>query len=70
MKKKGRLTGRGESVVKYEGAEKGVEYDNTREAKYESKTDSESTQQIEGDSKALNADMQYTVVDKSHKKRN
>ena len=68
-KKKGRLTERGERVVEYEGVENGVEYDNTRGAKYESKADSESVQQIEGDSKDLNVDMLYAVEDKSHKNR-
>ena len=34
--------------------EKEEEYDNRREVKYESKADSESVQQIEGDSKAPN----------------
>ena len=69
MKKKGRLTERGEGVVESEGVEKGEENGIAVGVKYEPKADSESVQQIEGDSKAPNADMLYAVVDKSHKKK-
>ena len=42
--------------------------DDVAELKYEPKADSEPGQQSEGDEKSLNADMLYTVVDKSRKK--
>ena len=51
------------------GVEKGEECDDMAGVKYEPKADSESVQQIEGDSKVPNADMLYAVVDKSHKKK-
>ena len=69
MKKKGKLTERGEGVVESGGVEKGEENDSTVGVKYEPKADSECVQQIEGDSKALNVEMLYAVVDKSHKKK-
>ena len=69
MKKKGKLTERGEGVVDSGGVEKREECDDMVAVMYEPKADSESVQQIEGDSKALNADMLYAVVDKSHKKK-
>ena len=69
MKKKGKLTERGEGVVESGGVEREKEYDNVVSVKYEPKVDSESVQQIEGDSKDLNVDMLYAVVDKSHKKK-
>ena len=37
--------------------------------KYDTEADSESVQQIEGDSKSQNVDMLYAVVGKSHKKK-
>ena len=69
MKKKGKLTERGEGVVKSGGMEKGEDNYNLAGVMYEPKADSESVQQIEGDSKAPNVDMLYAVVDKSHKKK-
>ena len=68
-KKKGKLTERGEGVVESVGVKNGGEYVNTVGVIYEPKTDSESVQQIEGDSKAQNVDMLYAVVDKSRKKK-
>ena len=69
MKKKGKLTERGEGVVESGGGEREEENDNLVGIRYEPKADSESVQQIEGDSKALNVEMLYAVVDKSHKKK-
>ena len=69
MKKKGKLTERGEGVVESVGVENGGEYDNTGGVSYEPKTDNESVHQIEGDSMAPNVDMLYAVVDKSRKKK-
>ena len=69
MKKKGKMTERGEGVVEIGGVEKGEEYGSMAGVMYEPKTDSESVQQIEGDSKAPNVDMLYAVVDKSRKKK-
>ena len=69
VKKKGKLMETGEGVVESGGMEKGEEYGSMAGVMYEPKTDSESVQQIEGDSKALNVEMLYAVVDKSHKKR-
>ena len=69
VKKKGKLAERGEGVVESGGVEKGEEYDDMVGVRYEPKADSESVQQIEGDSKAPNIEMLYAVVDKSHKKK-
>ena len=69
MKKKGMMTEEGEGVVESVGVEKGEEYDDMVGLKYEPMADSESGQQSEGDRKALNVDMLYAVVDKSHKKK-
>ena len=69
MKMKGNLTERGEGVVESGGVEREEENDNLVVVKYKPKADSESAHQIEGDSKAPNAEMLYAVVDKSHKKR-
>ena len=69
VKKKGKLTERGEGVVERGGVERGEECDDMAGVKYEPKADSESVQQIEGDIKAPNADMLYAVVNKSHKKK-
>ena len=69
MKKKGKLTERGEGVVKSEGVEREEENDNLVGDKNKPKADSESAHQIEGDSKDLNVEMLYAVVDKSHKKK-
>ena len=69
VKKKGKLTERGEGVVDSGCVEKGEDNDNTGGVRYEPKADSESVQQIEGDSKAQNVEMLYAVIDKSHKKR-
>ena len=69
MKKKGKLTERGEGVVESGGVEREEENDNLVGVKNKPKTDSESAHQIEGDSKDLNVDMLYAVVDKSHKKK-
>ena len=52
-----------------DGAEKGDESDDAAGLKYEPKADSESQQQSEGDSKAPNVYILYTVVDKSRKKK-
>ena len=70
MKKKGKLMKTGEGVVESGGVEKREERDDMAGVKYKSKADSESVQQIERDSKDLNVDMLYAVVDKSHKKKN
>ena len=71
MKKKGKLTERGEGVVESEGMEKGEEIDDMVGVKSdcELKEDSESVQENEENSKALNADMLYAVVIKSQKKK-
>ena len=69
MKKKGKLTERGEGVVESGDVEKGEEFDDMAGVMYEPKADSESVQQTEENSKALNVDMLYAVVDKSHKKK-
>ena len=69
MKKKGKLTERGEGVVKSGGVEREEKNDNFEGIKNKPKADSESAHQIEGDSKDLNVDMLYAVVDKSHKKK-
>ena len=69
MKKKGMMTEVGEGVVESVGVEKGEEYDDMVGLRYEPMADSESGQQSEGDGKALNFDMLYAVVDKSHKKK-
>ena len=69
MKKKGKLTERGDGVVESGGVEREEENDNLVGVKNKPKTDSESAHQIEGDSKDLNVDMLYAVVDKSHKKK-
>ena len=69
MKKKGKLTERGEGVVESGGVEREEENDNLVRVKNEPKADSEPTQQIEGDSKDLNVEMLYAVVDKSRKKK-
>ena len=69
MKKKGMMTEEGEGVVESVGVEKGEGNDDMVGLKYEPMTDSESGQQSEGDGKALNVDMLYAVVDKSHKKK-
>ena len=68
MKKKGKLTERGEGVVESGGVEKGEENDNAVGVMYEPKADSESVQQIEGDSNAPNVDMLYAVVNKSRRR--
>ena len=70
MRKKGKLTERGEGVVESGGVEMEEENVNMAGVMYEPKADSESVQQIEGDSKVLNVDMLYAVVDKSRKKKN
>ena len=69
VKKKGKLTERGEGMVKNGGVEREEENDTLVGVRYEPKADSESAHQIEGDSKDLNAEMLYAVVDKSHKKK-
>ena len=69
MKKKGKLMETGEGVVESGGVKKGEENDNMVGVMYEPKADSESVQQIEGDSKASNVEMLYAVVDKSRKKK-
>ena len=69
MKKKGKLTERGDGVVESGGVEREEENDNLVGVKNKPKADSESAHQIEGDSKDLNVDMLYAVVDKSHKKK-
>ena len=69
MKRKGKLTEKGEGVVETGGMEKGEKNDITG-VMCETKADRKSVQQIEGDSKALNVEMLYAVVDKSHKKKN
>ena len=69
MKKKGKLTERGEGVVESGGVEMEEENDTLVRVKSKPKADSESAHQIEGDSKALNVEMLYAVVDKSHKKK-
>ena len=69
VKKKGKLTERGEGVVESGGVEKEEENDDMVGVKNTPKADSESAHQIEEDSKALNVEMLYAVVDKSHKKR-
>ena len=69
MKKKGKLTERGEGVVKSGRVEREEENDNLVRVKNKPKTDSESAHQIEEDSKVLNVEMLYAVVDKSHKKK-
>ena len=69
MKKKGKLMETGEGVVESGDVEKREECDEMVGVMYEPKADSESVQQIEGDSKALNVEILYAVVDKSHKKR-
>ena len=69
MKKKGKLTERGEGVVESGGVEEEEENDDMVGVMYEPKADSESVQQIEGDSKAPNVEMLYAVVDKSRKKK-
>ena len=69
MKKKGKLMETGEGVVESGDVEKREECDEMVGVMYEPKADSECVQQIEGDSKALNVEMLYAVVDKSHKKR-
>ena len=70
VKKKGKLSERGEGVVESGGVEKREECDDMAGVMYEPKSDSESVQQIEEDSKAQNLDMLYAVVDKSHKNKN
>ena len=70
MKKKGKLSERGEGVVESGGVEKREECDDMVGVMCKPKADSESVQQTEGDSKALNGDVLYAVVDKSHKKKN
>ena len=52
MKKKGKLTERGEGVVESGGVEMGEENDDMVGVMYKPKSDSESVQQIEGDSKS------------------
>ena len=71
MKKKGKLTARGEGVVESEGVETREKNNDMARVMYETKADSESVQQIEGDSKASNVDVEmlYAVVDKSRKKK-
>ena len=69
MKKKGKSSERGEGVVESGGVEKREECGSMAGVMYEPKADSESVQQIEGNSKALNVDMLYAVVDKSRKKK-
>ena len=69
MKKKGKMTDEEEGKVVSGGAEEGDENNDAAGLKYEPKADSESQQQSEGDSKALNVDMLYAVVDKSRKKK-
>ena len=51
------------------GAKKSEDNGDVAELKYEPKADGEPGQQSEGDEKTSNADMFYTVVDKSHKKK-
>ena len=69
VKKKGKLAERGEGVMEKGGVEKGEEFDDMVGVIYEPKADSKTVQQTEGNSKALNVDMLYAVVDKSHKKK-
>ena len=69
MKKKVKLTERGEGVVESGGMEKGEEIDDMVRVKNKTEADSESAHQIEGGSKAPNVEMLYAVVDKSHKKK-
>ena len=69
MKKKGKLTERGEGVVESGGVEMGEENDNLVGVKNKTRADSESAHQIKEDSKDLNVEMLYAVVDKSHKKK-
>ena len=66
VKKKDKMTD--EEIGASGGAEKSEGNDDVAELKYEPKADSEPAQQSEGDEKSLNADMLYTVVDKSRKK--
>ena len=69
MKKKGKLTERGEGMVEAGDVENGGEYDSTGWVMYEPKTDSECVHHTEGGSKAPNVDMLYAVVDKSRKEK-
>ena len=69
VKKKGKLTEREDGVVESGGVEGEEENDNLVGDKNNPKTDSECAHQIEGDSKVLNVEMLYAVVDKSHKKK-
>ena len=69
MKKKGKLTERGEGVVESGCVERELANDNLVGVKNKPKADSKSAQQIEGDSKVMNVEMLYAVVDKSHKKK-
>ena len=68
LKKKDKKTDKG--VGMSGGAEKSEDNDDVAELKYEPKADSQpEQQQSEGDEKSSNADMLYTVVDKSRKKK-
>ena len=67
VKKKDKMTDKGDSASG--GAEKSEDNDDVAELKYEPKADGELGQQSEGDEKSSNADMLYTVVDKSRKKK-
>ena len=69
VKKEGKVTDKEEGVVESGGVEEEEQYDDTVEPRYEPKADSKSGQQSEGDNKAPNANMLYTVVDKSRKKK-
>ena len=69
MKKKGKLSERGEGVVESGDTRDEDENDDMVGVKNKPKADSESVQQIEGDSKSPNVDMLYAVVDKSRKKK-
>ena len=66
VKNKDKMTDEGMGVNG--GAEKSEDSDEVAELNYEPKADSDPGQQSERDEKSSNADMLYTVVDKSRKK--
>ena len=63
--KKDKMTDEGMGATS--SAEKSEDYNDVAELKYEPKADSEPGEQSEGDENTSNADMLYTVVDKSCK---
>ena len=69
MKKKNKMKNVDEGIAATDSAVRSEDYDDVADLKYEPKADSEPGQQCRGNSKFLNADMLYAVVDKSHKKK-